>query len=274
MSDVPSVEDKALLEALEHLESNLPLHELESSEEAEAVLEALATLPYELAPAAPPPEIRDRLLAAVKEAPPVSNLAPVRAFQPPAPGAPTRIPGWAQALAAGLVAAVVGLGISTVRLNESLARQQAEIASLTRAMMVGHLEAEAQPTSFLKLASDPRFAPIQTAGSKLFPITAVGSGPARGAVFVCSTHRRWYLRLSGLEPPAGDGSYRLWFVTEAGPVPVTALEVHKGKPLEVSADRMPPKTLGIFISMDSDMSSEEPPEPRHIVARGREAVEV
>ncbi len=279
MNNAPSTEDRVLLEAFGYLGSDRPFHDLEPSKEAAAVLATFAALPYELTPVPPSPALRRRLLEAVQKDAPSQDLAPVRSFQASTVRAstveaPTRIPGWAKALAAALITAVFGLGISASRLNESLERQREEIASLSRAMMVGHLEAEAQLASTLELASDSRFRPIQADASKLFPITAKDAGSAWGAVFVCAKHRRWYLQLSGLEPPPGTSEYKLWFLTDSGLVPVTTLDVRSGEPLELSADRMPPDTRGIFISIESDLASGASPDPRTIIAQGRDIIEI
>lgn len=283
MSEMHSVEDQAVLQALEALEASAPLEDVDLSEEGAAALEVLASLPYALEPVAPLPETRGRLLAAVRnqaQAPGAVTRAAIasgvgaREFPAPLPATEERIPSWAKALAAGLVAAVVGLGFFSLHLNDSLELQREEIASLTRATMVGHMEAEARSENLLDLGADPRFTAIQISGAKLFPVAGRGGANAHGAVFVCAKHNRWYLRLSGLEPASSGQTHKLWFITDSGPVLVSPLDIRSGETLEVSSDLMPADTRGIYISLESTSEIEEAPDPRQIVAEGREVIEV
>lgn len=280
MSDSPSMdaerraaqaaEERAILEALACLETGDPTSLESLSEDARAYAETLAALPYALDPVAPSPLTRQRLLARAGEGSPEGR--------DPVP-AGAAIPVWMKALAAGLMAAVLGLGFATLRLSESVESQRQEIASLTHTMLVGHHEAEAQEVDYLDLPADPRLAQIRIEGSRLYPIASPENAgyagvEARGAVFVCAKHLRWYLRLTGLEPAPGDRAYRLWFLTGDGPVPASVLEVRPGEALEATADRMPPDTRGILISLEEGPFSESMPEQEQVVAVSRKVLEV
>ncbi|MCB1033910.1 MAG: anti-sigma factor [Acidobacteria bacterium] len=272
------IEDLAVLEALTFLEGAEELRENSLSEEAAAVLEAVALLPYVLEPIAPAPPTREALLEKVAGGPsPRRHDRPhgaIRTFRAPEASHSAPIPVWARALVAGLVLAVVGLTFSTLRLSRAVEHQGEEIASLTHSLEVGHREAEARNAAVLTLPSDPRLQPIPANGSRLFPLTTGSASRVHGAVFVCGEHRRWFLRLSGLEPVTSDRSYRLWFVTPSGAIPVTRLEPQAGQPLEVSADRMPPETVGIYISLESPSSALQSPDRKQVIVEGREILKV
>ncbi|MCH9647385.1 MAG: anti-sigma factor [Deltaproteobacteria bacterium] len=278
----------------------------------ESYLETLGALPLALEPVEPPAEIRTNLLKAITSSPemprttqkeasataeesaPASPMGPassgpassgpassatrppegtVTPFRRPSGSRPTHRSSWASALAAALSVGVLGLAFYALQLNQRLDSQEKSLAELTHAVLVGHLEAEATAAAHHLGDFQERFPAVQVSRSKLFPLRGVDQSSLRGAMFVCAKHQQWYVNLRGLAPAEADQEYRLWFLTDTGPVAVGPIQIQSDQPYEVSAQRMPSGTQGVLVSLESRGQATSQP-AGDIVLEGKTSIEI
>jgi len=183
--------------------------------------ELLGLLAYGLEERPPAPDVKARVMAAVRggagHASPaeaggaVTSLEDHRrataappAAAPPAFGAASR---WLPALAAALFLAVVGLAFFAGKQYGELELQQNVIADLE-----GRLAAAGGEVADL---SD-RLALVATPGVEVCPLRPQGDSPlypqAKGLLFISGPSEQWYVRVADLEQPPTGQTYRLWFV--------------------------------------------------------------
>lgn len=233
--------------------------------------ELLGLLPYELAAASPPAQLKEAVMvrageasesaAAVASDGAGTPLAPLDAarrdivpFERPAAGrkTPAPSPAWRYAQAAVLAASLVGVGF----LSATVQQQHKQIGQLT-----GQLQASARSQEDNRTLRN-RLEMVTTVARKAYPLRTVstgrfgassGNGTAQkpeGIVYVCGMHQQWYLSLHGLEPPAAGGEYHLWFMTEEGKVDGGVLDVRPGAPAEMEAQSMPDGTRGFLVTLE------------------------
>ena len=259
-------------------------------------LETLGLLAYDAEPAAPRPEVKERLMAALGdrdgEAPPTPPAAvpegvlpfehPERA--PPAedrgapaaggggpasapepaharPGGRSRI--WLAALAALFALAAVGLAGF---LWNQLETSRAAIAQLERerSRLVEELESRTAAAAetgnleeVLAVASRP--------GIEVCPMRPVGADPvvpeASAMVFMPPEGPKWFLVAHGLEP-AGEGVYRVWINTPRGAMPAGVLEPGQRSTLQMPAGLIDPEDmLSVTVTLESEPEARNPDGP-------------
>jgi hypothetical protein len=290
----PSPEDRTILAALEALETGAgePLLHGESTGEATETAEMMARLytevlglvPCELAPAAPRPEVRERLLAAVRgdETLPgdeTQEVAP-RPAPLPRPTAPReRTPReitqtnqrrsvWPMALAATLILALGGL-CGWLFLRQ--ARMEETIAGLETALAAERREAE-QAVAGMQAAMERmrvNFALVTAPAVKVSPLRpADGQSQARGILFVAADNQHWYLAVHDLPPAAPGSDYQLWWVAEEGTFNGGVFDPGAGEKVELYSETMPAGTRDVMITLEPARGGTKPTGPEILRAAG------
>jgi hypothetical protein len=283
-----NTEDLTILAAIETLERGADPSVAEGPRGDETVetlarlyTEVLGLIPCGLDPVAPSPGARERLLAAIGAAPPDTRApeprpVPVAAPAPaPAPvamteslrPAPRVAPGpiprrhsrWPLGLAAVLALAFAGLSgwlwITRQEQRAEIARLRQELAMHQQLAAQAGQEGQQARTEMEKMRD--RFALVTSPAVDVRPLRPVGDqADARGLLFVAPDHQHWYLALEGLEPPAEGGVYKLWWVTEQGPVDAGSLQ--NGEKVEMGSDQMPAGIREVMITLEPDGSSARP----------------
>jgi hypothetical protein len=262
-------EDVQLLRLLEEMaegQTGLEPNSLADQQDEESAalrqeyLEALALLPYELEPIAPPLELRERLIQQVAADP---DRDPVGRRNEASPG-PWRSGGWnrwALPLAATLAFLLVGATAWQVvrvgqqqdtiaRLSQELESMRFEAAELARAR--GEL---VQVRSRLALVTSPA-----SEFCALRPPEGSPAVNARGTLVMQMQKGDWFLRVEGLEPCSKGSQYQLWFLTEGSPVLGASFDVEAaGTPVELMASGgVPPGTNAVMITLAEDEDSGTP----------------
>ena len=234
-------EDREALRQAELLDrlarAAMPVPEKEGSQE-EAELEAVATLlALALEPAAPAPEQRSRLLAALPArlvasapSPPAVPLAPVVDL---AEFARRERRAWqaVRFLAASLVVCLVGIAYLMGRSGVQLEAQRAELDDVQRRL---HM-----------VTSVARFAyRMQTVSTD--PTAAEAP---QGMVYVCGHHQQWILSLEHLPPPPPGREYHVRFHTADGEVDGGVLRVGEDARAEKEDVQLPPGTRGFSVTL-------------------------
>jgi anti-sigma-K factor RskA len=256
--------------------------------------EVLGLMPFALAPAAPPPEVKRRLMARLAgpdlagreaAAAPSPAAAPATsAATAPATGtgrqdrlAPASrsrsasVPGrsgaprWLSALAAALILAL--LGTCGWLLNDLRERRDAivRLAAQRDAALRHAGEAEARLGRLTSQVSSLRdsFSVMTSPAVEVCNLRAATpeQADARGMLFVAADHQHWAMSLRGLRPPAGGKVYQLWFVADRGPVSGGTFAARPGAPVELGSDRMPAGTKGVRITLENSPGSPAPSGP-------------
>jgi hypothetical protein len=304
-----SPEDRTILTALAALErgSGVPIAPGEESEAAETLArlytEVLGLVPYELEPAAPRPEVKARLLAAVRgeaapeveddtlpqppppkprPAPPaVSRPAPAALREMPAaprvaPAAPRvamvprRRSVWPLALAASLIVVLGGLcGWLLMRQT----RMEATLADLERELAAARQEAEqalarAQEMDGATERMRVNFALVTAPAVKVMPLRPVGQSQARGILFVAADNQHWYLAVHDLPPAAPGRDYQLWWVAEQGTSSGGNFDTRAGEKVELFSATMPEGTRDVKITLEPAGGVRAPTGPDVLRAAG------
>jgi hypothetical protein len=253
--------------------------------------EVLGLMPFALAPAAPPPEIKRRLMARLVEPDLAAQAAPVtlEAGQPVAVPAPASaqatqdrfaaasrsrsasVPGrsgaprWLSALAAALILALLG---TCGWLLDDLRERRGAIVRLAaqRDAALRHAdEVEARLGRLTTQVSSMRdsFSVMTSPAVEVCNLRAATpeQADARGMLFVAADHQHWAMSLRGLRPPAGGKVYQLWFVADQGPVSGGTFAAQPGAPVELGSDRMPAGTKAVRITLESSPGSPAPSGP-------------
>jgi hypothetical protein len=302
VSQEPNSEDLTILAAFENLERGADPSAVggeRGDETAETLArlytEVLGLIPSELEPVAPSAGSRQRLLAAIGADPgprstdsrPIPVTAPAA---PAAPAAPTAItetirprvpPGplprrqsrWPLALAAVLALAFAGTSVwlwlaqqgqraETAQLRQELEAQRRLAAQASRDAQEG----EQARTEMEKMRD--QFALVTSPAVEILPLRPVGDRQlnARGLLFVAPDHQHWYLSLEGLPPPAPGEVYKLWWMTEQGPLDAGSLVAQSGEKIQMSSDRMPSGLREVVVTLEPSGSSPTPTGPRVLQA--------
>lgn len=234
-------------------------------------LESLGALPYALDPIHPRDEIKERLMATARaDADPSSeagSLSFPRVPQPQRSVAPS--PRRMLPLAAALAVALVGL--SAWQFHQ-LGDQRRQLGRLARDLESLNVSQTALATAHGELAeSRTRLAMATTPGAEYCVLRPTGeaavSTKARGTLVVAPDRGSWYLRIEGLEPCPDGGTYRLWFITEGGPVPGAAFDVEAaGEGIELSAEGVPSDLRAVSVTLEHEDGGVEPAGPRVLFA--------
>ena len=231
-------------------------------------LEVLGLVGASVEPVAPPPEIRQALLARVggsaEEAPAaVAEVVAMPQAAPP-PERPSPLRRWALPLAASLAVALAGVsGYQAAQ----LAGQRATIADLSQRLdeMESRTAAVASVRGQLA-AMQERMALITGRGVEICALKPMAAEPqladSRGVLYVAADHQHWYLTIEGLTPCSEGRSYQLWFVPENGePVSAGTFDVGDGVRVELSSDTMPHATRAVTVTLEPAGGSQQPTGP-------------
>lgn len=179
---------------------------------------------------------------------------PRQTTEPP-PAANSNVPLYL--LAAGLVFCLVGLGYLYGQLQtqsaQNLARQAELEAQVDAARSVADsMRARVQMvTDVARLAYPMQPVAGRSGGVRTVARPAPGEARPDGIVFVCGQHERWYLSLSGFEPPPAGKTYHLWFKTRDGAVDAGPVDLTDGR-ADVGDLTMPDGTEGFLVSLEED----------------------
>ena len=248
----------ALLERLASGEAGAPAGAAPSSDLAE-LEEACALLAFSLPPAAPRPELKERLFAALParlaEAPalppaavPVAPIGPVVSFADFA-RRERRSRQLMMALAAALAVCLIGVAYLYGRVSEQsgrlaaqadlagqIERQGAELATLTRRL---HM-----------VTSVARFAYRMQSVATTPAVAASPDHPPQGIVYVCGHHQQWILSLEHLAPPPPGYEYHLHFRSAEGEVDGGVLRVGADARAGMEDVKLPPGTRGFSVTLE------------------------
>lgn len=161
------------------------------------------------------------------------------------------------AMAAALALCLVGLGYLYGQLKSSqslINSQQLQLAAIPQ------VENELVRTRENMQLLDKRLKMITRVAQKAYPMKTSSEPEATGAqgiVYVCGQHQQWYLSLTGLEPPPADMEYRLWFLTDDGPLDGGVVNVEDGA-AGMDDVTMPDGTRGFEVSLEPAGGVDEP----------------
>jgi hypothetical protein len=263
--------------------------------------ETLGLVPFGLAPAAPPPEVKGRLMALVAtgeagaqplpsahptagrgsardaggvaadverpaglRAPPSAGRA-ARAAPPPLAGQRRGPSRWPLALAAALILALLAAGGWLYRGLLTRGETIARLATERNAALRHAADVEARLdrlTSQVRSLRDG-VSVVTSPAVEVCNLRAVSPemADARGIMFVAADHQHWYLSLRGL-PPAGSGRvYQLWFVADQGTVSGGTFAARPGAPAELGSEHMPPGTGAVRITLENGAGAPAPTGP-------------
>lgn len=184
----------------------------------------LGLLPEALDERPPRPQVKERVLAAIRGADADGNPDPVN--QHPVPAVPVaadrfRAPRWYGALAASLLLAVVALALFSGWLYVRVSAQQATIDRLADELTL-----------------------VATPGVEVCPLRPTAAEApypeARGLLFLSGLRDRWYVRVANVEPAPEGREYRLWFVLGDEYRPVGVLRPGGDATVTLSGSDLPP----------------------------------
>jgi anti-sigma-K factor RskA len=209
----------------------------------EEYMETAAALARQLDPATPPPDVRERILAAI--GPDDHDEVERRFLMSP----------WWLATAAILFLALWGwreIGIRVAR--ERIQSHRAEIEQLSQANAFLALQKERLATSVAALAS-PDTRMIQLAGQQISP-------NASARVFLRPGERRAIVFFHNLPRNPGDKSYQLWIIPANQPKPQSAgvFDVTEGGDASITIENLPVETeiKGLAVTLEPRGGVEQP----------------
>lgn len=279
MSDSSSVDESAVLAALEALEEGPVAAErparAERSETGEArrpYLELWGLLPLSLDPVVPAAGAEERLLEAIRR----GRAAPSPTVEPAAPSAPRplRNPGgpvgaparsrgssrgWLLPLAAAIAVLAVGM---SAWLSARVVEQSSEIARLEVALSTS--EQRADELEAVRGTLEGQLALVATPGMEVCRLNPMASvvETARGVVFMDPHGGQWLLRVRDLEPAPEGRMYTLWFMrTDGEAMRGGNLEPMAEDSYQLAAEGMPEGMSGIAVTLESDETAERPSGP-------------
>jgi hypothetical protein len=284
----PSPEDRTILAALEELDAGAGEPATEADETlARLYTEVLGLIPCELEPAAPRPELRSRLLAAVRgdetlpgdetqemDPRPAPAVPPIQPAPVPVPMTSRELPVargmamsarrrsvWPTALAATLILALGGL-CGWLFLRQ--ARMEETIASLERALDTRRQEAE-QSVAEMQAAMERmrvNFALVTAPAVKVMPLQpADEQSQARGILFVAADNQHWYLAVHDLPPAPPGRDYQLWWEAKEGKFSGGVFDPGAGEKVELYSETMPADTNGVVITLEPARGASKPTGP-------------
>ncbi len=235
--------------------------------EARAYTEILGVLPRGLEPVAPSPEVRRRLMAAVRAG---AGTLPFRrpALAPATAGsAGPAAPRWPLALAAALAALALGLA---GWLGLRVAGQAATIAELTGALSAAGErsarleEANAELTS-ARAELSHRLALATSLGMVACPLKPMDDDhpEVRGLLFMSPGGGPWLVSVHDLEPAPEGAAYVLWFLGGGEPRRAGVLAPGPDRAAQMTAETMPghEAMTGVALTLEPSPQAERPSGP-------------
>ena len=252
-------EELAILEALESLddldEVGQPRRQLDG--ESREHLELLGMLPYTLDQEPLRPSLKSEVMARVTgsggqaEQPEIresmteiKTLGGVSHFQ----GGSSRTEAprasvWTWALAAMLGLCALGLTFLAGRVQEQSA-------------MIAQLREQAHHDGPSPSAMHDQFELIRAIAPQVYPLqpsaNQVAAVNARGMIYVCPNHQRWYLTIKGLPPTPEGQEYHFWFKTDDGAVSGGPLAMSSDDAIVLEASAMPRGTGGFTVTLEPE----------------------
>jgi anti-sigma-K factor RskA len=171
-----------------------------------------AALALSAAPAEPSPQVRDRIMSAVrsdKQSQPRQESTQSRVVEfPQSRRAAWTSLGQVGAIAAAVLCLVLILWIIVLwQQNRALRRDMDSLESQYRVMQ----EEGRRSNEFVAILSSP--------GAKVAPLQGSGPGAGASAQFVYDTTGRAMLMANGLPPAPAGKEYQLWFIVGNRPIP-------------------------------------------------------
>lgn len=287
MSNDLSAEDRAILAALEVLESGTepqtsaraergrPLLLQASGEDRKALsrpyLELFGLLACGLDPETPPSSARERLLAELSRPAPLGFPVPLPERSRRQPAAAPR---WQLGLAAGLLLCLAG---TSAWLYQGRLQQDRTIAGLRRQLETERLGGGSSLAERDRLARQlvemqGRLALVSSPGTIVSNLLPEGDRPvqpgARGVLLVAADHQHWFLALSGLGPAGPGRCYRLWWESDGGMRHAGTFDAVSGRPIEMSSAVMPPGTRGAMVTLELEAGDSRGPRGAPVLHAG------
>jgi len=211
LSLVDLLDEKESESVRRHLDAGCP----SCASELAAAKQTLDLLPLALAPEAPSPAVKSRLMTTVRREETGKNPAATPAAAPAAPARQAGAPWpWIAAAALGglivggaVVAAVMGSrsAAASAAIQEELNRANGEMGRQAEELGAAKIRAE-QAESSVRLLSSP--------GVKVFDLAPQSAGmKGAGRIFWDKTGGTWEVFCSEMPPIAPGRVYQLWFIT-------------------------------------------------------------
>ncbi|HVS16135.1 MAG TPA: anti-sigma factor [Thermoanaerobaculia bacterium] len=177
-------------------------------------------------------------------------------FAPRAPKRPLE-PRWARWALAASVFLVLGLGALSGALYERLEDQGQRLAELEQRF--GWFEQTASDHEVETLQASVRFLSSPEMRACSLEATSADQPSARGTVYMNPQAGRWMLVANDLAPAPPGELYRIWFITESGPVSGGSFRVEDGRGrIEIGAEQLPPGLRAVSITIEPAAQQEGP----------------
>jgi anti-sigma-K factor RskA len=220
---------------LEELEAHLAGGCERCARELAAVVQTAAELAFAAPLAAPPPDLRERVLASVSERDEPRDREPIPFRRRPAPSqGPTLLGGTgilatAASLVAAAVFAIVYMGWALADATRKLDEQVRQVSTMRVTIVEQDKELEEKEAQ-LGIINDPEV--------RLTSLTE--SEPPKPGVDVLwhPGLKRGLLVARGLEPVAQDKTYELWLIAGGAPVPAATFDVDENGNAVVSLSEL------------------------------------
>lgn len=195
-------------------------------------------------------------------APPVTALFERLGLREPAAGPRASgdrpsVPAWTRWALAAAVLLLIGVAGLAAALYQRLERQAERLADLERRF--GWFEQATSDAELAALQSAVRF--LSSPGMMACGLEPMSEDQpeARGTVYMSPGAGRWMLTVDNLEPAPEGQLYRIWFVTDAGPVNGGSFRVEQGRGrVEVGAEQLPPGLRAVSITVEPAAAQDWP----------------
>jgi anti-sigma-K factor RskA len=257
--------------AHEDYKEMLPLHALTSLEldEAKTLDQHLATcaecraemdqwqgtvgsLAYATDPLEPSPQVRDRILEAVRSEARTNqrdNVVPLR----PRAAVTSRSAGWPRALQAIAALVMLGLIVGVVALWRQNQAARASIAILSHQMDENRVRLQNQERA-LQVFSAP--------GARMMELAGTKEAPAAHATLVFDGKtKRAALMAEGLPPAPAGKAYQLWFIAGSTPMPGQVFKTDSSGKVMMMSEQVPAEALtaGAFaVTLEPERGMQSP----------------
>ena len=227
--------------------------------EAREYLELAGMLAWQVEDASPREELRSEILARLGS----KTTAHLVAMPQRQLAAETSRWQWSRWVAAAGLILALGFaswsGYLFARLQsqgETVARLEQEVASLQRAPSPA-----VEPALYQDLLR--RHSVVTSSNAEVCPLLPAGDKPqpdARALFWTDRATNQWVLSASNLERCELGREYRVWFMTEDGPISGGYFRVKKSRErIEIGADVIPKGTVGIMVTLEfPDKVGDEP----------------
>ena len=162
---------------------------------------------------------------------------------------------------AATVLLTLGFASLSAFLYQRLGDQGERLAELERRF--GWYEQTAADVELQTIQTSVRFLSSPEMRACTLEPTSAEQPDAGGTVYMNPQANRWMLAARNLAPAPEGHVYRIWFMTETGPVSGGSFRVEEGRAsIELSADELPAGLRAISITIESAASQDEPTGPQ------------